>query len=230
MISEALAWTCLITLCRVAKASGGHCWWRAISQSHTTTTMRARCTSCFSGGFGNPVSSALFQHGANVNPKRWFQDSFGIFSLSDNGPCLGSRKPKQPYEWQSYREVSPRTFPDWHIFEGRRWRKRAWMGGRQEVKGIWETISYSLQPVSSQQETVIMHQRTASQQRPSDSLTRVNESTVWPGSCCNSSRRKGRLCLSEGEFCPNFITAADANFYLDAGDSHLQTCVTSLRS
>lgn len=26
-------------------------------------------------------------------------------SLGD-GPCLGSRKPKQPYEWLSYREVS----------------------------------------------------------------------------------------------------------------------------
>uniref|UniRef100_G3Q4M6 Arachidonate--CoA ligase n=1 Tax=Gasterosteus aculeatus aculeatus TaxID=481459 RepID=G3Q4M6_GASAC len=27
--------------------------------------------------------------------------------VSNNGPCLGSRKPKQPYEWMSYREVSP---------------------------------------------------------------------------------------------------------------------------
>uniref|UniRef100_A0A3Q0SXS3 Long-chain-fatty-acid--CoA ligase n=1 Tax=Amphilophus citrinellus TaxID=61819 RepID=A0A3Q0SXS3_AMPCI len=26
-------------------------------------------------------------------------------SVSNNGPCLGSRKPKQPYEWMSYREV-----------------------------------------------------------------------------------------------------------------------------
>lgn len=43
-----------------------------------------------------------------------------LLSHTDNGPCLGSRKPNQPYEWQSYREVSPRTFPDWHIFEGRR--------------------------------------------------------------------------------------------------------------
>ncbi|KAA8589152.1 hypothetical protein FQN60_010497, partial [Etheostoma spectabile] len=24
--------------------------------------------------------------------------------VSNNGPCLGSRKPKQPYEWMSYRE------------------------------------------------------------------------------------------------------------------------------
>ncbi|XP_042349021.1 long-chain-fatty-acid--CoA ligase 1-like [Plectropomus leopardus] len=29
--------------------------------------------------------------------------------ISDNGPCLGSRKPKQPYEWMSYREVMERT-------------------------------------------------------------------------------------------------------------------------
>jgi len=26
-------------------------------------------------------------------------------SVSENGPCLGSRKPKQPYEWISYSEV-----------------------------------------------------------------------------------------------------------------------------
>uniref|UniRef100_A0AAQ4QHH0 Arachidonate--CoA ligase n=1 Tax=Gasterosteus aculeatus aculeatus TaxID=481459 RepID=A0AAQ4QHH0_GASAC len=29
--------------------------------------------------------------------------------VSNNGPCLGSRKPKQPYEWMSYREVMERT-------------------------------------------------------------------------------------------------------------------------
>ncbi|XP_054454092.1 long-chain-fatty-acid--CoA ligase 1-like [Anoplopoma fimbria] len=29
--------------------------------------------------------------------------------VSNNGPCLGSRKPKQPYEWLSYREVMERT-------------------------------------------------------------------------------------------------------------------------
>uniref|UniRef100_A0A3Q1BH27 Arachidonate--CoA ligase n=1 Tax=Amphiprion ocellaris TaxID=80972 RepID=A0A3Q1BH27_AMPOC len=29
--------------------------------------------------------------------------------VSNNGPCLGSRKPKQPYEWISYREVRERT-------------------------------------------------------------------------------------------------------------------------
>uniref|UniRef100_A0A671W047 Long-chain-fatty-acid--CoA ligase n=1 Tax=Sparus aurata TaxID=8175 RepID=A0A671W047_SPAAU len=29
--------------------------------------------------------------------------------VSNNGPCLGSRKPKQPYEWMSYREVIERT-------------------------------------------------------------------------------------------------------------------------
>uniref|UniRef100_A0A8C9ZQF2 Arachidonate--CoA ligase n=1 Tax=Sander lucioperca TaxID=283035 RepID=A0A8C9ZQF2_SANLU len=29
--------------------------------------------------------------------------------VSNNGPCLGSRKPKQPYEWMSYREVLERT-------------------------------------------------------------------------------------------------------------------------
>ncbi|XP_047441574.1 long-chain-fatty-acid--CoA ligase 1-like [Mugil cephalus] len=29
--------------------------------------------------------------------------------VSNNGPCLGSRKPKQPYEWMSYSEVKERT-------------------------------------------------------------------------------------------------------------------------
>ncbi|XP_023279128.1 long-chain-fatty-acid--CoA ligase 1-like isoform X2 [Seriola lalandi dorsalis] len=29
--------------------------------------------------------------------------------VSNNGPCLGSRKPKQPYEWMSYKEVMERT-------------------------------------------------------------------------------------------------------------------------
>ncbi|XP_061767896.1 long-chain-fatty-acid--CoA ligase 1a isoform X3 [Nerophis ophidion] len=29
--------------------------------------------------------------------------------MSNNGPCLGSRKPNQPYEWQSYREVADRA-------------------------------------------------------------------------------------------------------------------------
>ncbi|XP_022068492.1 long-chain-fatty-acid--CoA ligase 1-like [Acanthochromis polyacanthus] len=29
--------------------------------------------------------------------------------VSNNGPCLGSRKPKQPYEWISYREVRERA-------------------------------------------------------------------------------------------------------------------------
>ncbi|XP_063739977.1 long-chain-fatty-acid--CoA ligase 1a isoform X2 [Eleginops maclovinus] len=29
--------------------------------------------------------------------------------VSDNGPCLGSRKPNQPYEWQTYKEVADRA-------------------------------------------------------------------------------------------------------------------------
>ncbi|KAF7646351.1 hypothetical protein LDENG_00189170, partial [Lucifuga dentata] len=29
--------------------------------------------------------------------------------ISNNGPCLGSRKPKQPYEWMSYQQVIERT-------------------------------------------------------------------------------------------------------------------------
>uniref|UniRef100_A0A8B9I8L1 Arachidonate--CoA ligase n=1 Tax=Anser brachyrhynchus TaxID=132585 RepID=A0A8B9I8L1_9AVES len=31
------------------------------------------------------------------------------FSISENGPCLGFRKPKQPYQWLSYREVAERA-------------------------------------------------------------------------------------------------------------------------
>lgn len=38
---------------------------------------------------------------------------YGVFlrgvRVSNNGPCLGSRKPKQPYEWISYREVMERA-------------------------------------------------------------------------------------------------------------------------
>uniref|UniRef100_A0A803W0Q2 Long-chain-fatty-acid--CoA ligase n=1 Tax=Ficedula albicollis TaxID=59894 RepID=A0A803W0Q2_FICAL len=32
------------------------------------------------------------------------------FSISENGPCLGFRKPKQPYQWLSYKEVSLRCY------------------------------------------------------------------------------------------------------------------------
>lgn len=31
--------------------------------------------------------------------------SSSLLYPQDNGPCLGSRKPKQPYEWMSYKEV-----------------------------------------------------------------------------------------------------------------------------
>lgn len=36
-----------------------------------------------------------------------------FLSLPDDGPCLGSRKPKQPYEWLSYSEV--RAAKKWKI-------------------------------------------------------------------------------------------------------------------
>lgn len=29
-----------------------------------------------------------------------------FYLFLDNGPCLGVRKPNQPYEWISYKEVS----------------------------------------------------------------------------------------------------------------------------
>uniref|UniRef100_A0A672ZS70 Long-chain-fatty-acid--CoA ligase n=1 Tax=Sphaeramia orbicularis TaxID=375764 RepID=A0A672ZS70_9TELE len=32
-----------------------------------------------------------------------------LIDVSNGGPCLGSRKPNQPYEWQSYREVADRS-------------------------------------------------------------------------------------------------------------------------
>ncbi|XP_009073417.1 PREDICTED: long-chain-fatty-acid--CoA ligase 6 isoform X3 [Acanthisitta chloris] len=31
------------------------------------------------------------------------------YSISENGPCLGFRKPKQPYQWLSYKEVAERA-------------------------------------------------------------------------------------------------------------------------
>lgn len=48
--------------------------------------------------------------------------TWDLFSLTDNGPCLGSRKPNQPYEWQSYQEVSVHAFPDCLVFV-HMWRK-----------------------------------------------------------------------------------------------------------
>ncbi|TWW58678.1 Long-chain-fatty-acid--CoA ligase 1 [Takifugu flavidus] len=46
----------------------------------------------------------------------YYHDACTLYELflrglreSNNGPCLGSRKPNQPYEWQSYREVADRA-------------------------------------------------------------------------------------------------------------------------
>nr|XP_057928584.1 long-chain-fatty-acid--CoA ligase 1a isoform X1 [Doryrhamphus excisus]XP_057928607.1 long-chain-fatty-acid--CoA ligase 1a isoform X1 [Doryrhamphus excisus]XP_057928618.1 long-chain-fatty-acid--CoA ligase 1a isoform X1 [Doryrhamphus excisus]XP_057928624.1 long-chain-fatty-acid--CoA ligase 1a isoform X1 [Doryrhamphus excisus]XP_057928630.1 long-chain-fatty-acid--CoA ligase 1a isoform X1 [Doryrhamphus excisus] len=46
----------------------------------------------------------------------YFSDATTIYEvflrglrMSNNGPCLGSRKPNQPYEWLSYREVADRA-------------------------------------------------------------------------------------------------------------------------
>lgn len=41
--------------------------------------------------------------------------SFVFFLFLDNGPCLGSRKPNQPYEWISYKEVRFLAFVDSHM-------------------------------------------------------------------------------------------------------------------
>ncbi|KAM3865013.1 long-chain-fatty-acid--CoA ligase 1a [Diretmus argenteus] len=50
-------------------------------------------------------------------PMKYFYDDahtmYEVFlrglRVSNDGPCLGSRKPNQPYEWQSYREVADRA-------------------------------------------------------------------------------------------------------------------------
>uniref|UniRef100_H2V767 Long-chain-fatty-acid--CoA ligase n=1 Tax=Takifugu rubripes TaxID=31033 RepID=H2V767_TAKRU len=46
----------------------------------------------------------------------YYHDACTLYELflrglreSNNGPCLGSRKPNQPYEWQSYQEVADRA-------------------------------------------------------------------------------------------------------------------------
>lgn len=52
----------------------------------------------------------------NEHMTHYYEDARTIYEVflrglrvSNNGPCLGSRKPNQPYEWQSYREVADRA-------------------------------------------------------------------------------------------------------------------------
>uniref|UniRef100_A0A8B9TM30 Long-chain-fatty-acid--CoA ligase n=1 Tax=Anas platyrhynchos TaxID=8839 RepID=A0A8B9TM30_ANAPL len=40
------------------------------------------------------------------------------FSISENGPCLGFRKPKQPYQWLSYREVKQKLWAQGLLQQG----------------------------------------------------------------------------------------------------------------
>ncbi|KAM6940614.1 long-chain-fatty-acid--CoA ligase 1-like [Xenentodon cancila] len=49
---------------------------------------------------------------SNENMTHYYSDARTVYEVfqrglrvSNNGPCLGSRKPNQPYEWQSYKEV-----------------------------------------------------------------------------------------------------------------------------
>ncbi|XP_029297555.1 long-chain-fatty-acid--CoA ligase 1-like isoform X2 [Cottoperca gobio] len=58
--------------------------------------------------------SVLLKGDANIT--HFYEDATTMYEcflrgirVSNNGPCLGSRKPKQPYEWMSYREVMERT-------------------------------------------------------------------------------------------------------------------------
>lgn len=65
-----------------------------------------------------------------------------LFSLTDNGPCLGSRKPNQPYKWQSYREVSPYLFPDWHSLHEQKRKKLDHRNMNNRKWNAFETMSY----------------------------------------------------------------------------------------
>ncbi|TKS72769.1 Long-chain-fatty-acid--CoA ligase 1 [Collichthys lucidus] len=57
----------------------------------------------------------FFLRGARVSSVACQQHLMGVtmklppVDSMHNGPCLGSRKPKQPYEWMSYKEVMERT-------------------------------------------------------------------------------------------------------------------------
>lgn len=74
---------------------------------HICTMTAGLCTSSSSEAHGSPVSHkwhdviiiAYIMKSCEEN------EICFLFHLPDNGPCLGSRKPKQPYEWLSYREV-----------------------------------------------------------------------------------------------------------------------------
>nr|XP_043896901.1 long-chain-fatty-acid--CoA ligase 1-like [Solea senegalensis]XP_043896902.1 long-chain-fatty-acid--CoA ligase 1-like [Solea senegalensis]XP_043896903.1 long-chain-fatty-acid--CoA ligase 1-like [Solea senegalensis] len=64
---------------------------------------------------GEFVHRSLLQNG-NGHLTHVFEDGRTVYEsflrgarVSNNGPCLGSRKPKQPYEWLSYGEVMERT-------------------------------------------------------------------------------------------------------------------------
>ncbi|XP_058505760.1 long-chain-fatty-acid--CoA ligase 1-like [Solea solea] len=64
---------------------------------------------------GEFVHRSLLQNG-NGHLTHVFEDGRTVYEsflrgarVSNNGPCLGSRKPKQPYEWMSYGEVMERT-------------------------------------------------------------------------------------------------------------------------
>uniref|UniRef100_A0A665T9V3 Long-chain-fatty-acid--CoA ligase n=1 Tax=Echeneis naucrates TaxID=173247 RepID=A0A665T9V3_ECHNA len=53
---------------------------------------------------------------SNMNMTHYYDDTHTMYEVfkrglrvSNNGPCLGSRKPNQPYEWQTYKEVSDRA-------------------------------------------------------------------------------------------------------------------------
>lgn len=61
-----------------------------------------------------PPHSMGCSHGCLTGRCRWHPHPASTRPAhlsAGNGPCLGFRKPKQPYQWLSYQEVSERTDP-----------------------------------------------------------------------------------------------------------------------
>lgn len=69
--------------------------------------MRAQCMRCSREGSEYQVSSLAFMKWNAPRRLLPIQSEVkrAVLCFTDNGPCLGSRKPNQPYEWQSYQQV-----------------------------------------------------------------------------------------------------------------------------
>lgn len=103
-------------VCREIRAAGGPlCFKMTLWWSFTTTTS-GRCTTCSREVWGSQVTCFYcfntvwkWIHRFKMNPnERTLGTTYQtriLLSPPGHGPCLGFRKPGQPYEWISYVEV-----------------------------------------------------------------------------------------------------------------------------